>query len=77
MKQKIKPMGRPSKTGLSVKELGLRAYSQAYCKLFRPRKTDRRCWTGINTKLVSHAEYMAQWRKMRLQIQRNAKGMKI
>ena len=60
----IKKMGRPSLTGLSVKELGgPAAYARALWRLRHPNTT--RIFTGIDWKKLGHAEGMRQYRALK------------
>jgi len=58
-------IGRPSRTGLSVKLLGMNEYQRRYQRSHKPRRTSRRWWTGLAEKLMSRAEYMAKYRALR------------
>ena len=57
-------MGRPSVSGLSVKELGLAEYTRRYYELHHTPKTDQRWWTGLHSSKMTHAGYMAAWRAL-------------
>ena len=56
----LKPIGRPSKSGLSVKELGLREYCRRRWLMIRPPVN--RAPNGTGQKLLGQAEYMRRRR---------------
>lgn len=57
-------MGRPSKSGLSIKQLGPRLYFRLIARR-KPRKTGRRWWSGLSEKKLGHMRYVAELRKLR------------
>ena len=56
-------MGRPSKTGLSVKILGVNEYQRRYSDQHRRRPTGRRWHTGLSRKALGDAVYRAALRR--------------
>jgi hypothetical protein len=57
-------MGRPNMTDIDWKGLGAREYSRIYQRLFKPRKTSRRWWSGLSNKALGHTEYSRQYRAL-------------
>jgi len=53
----MKPIGRPSITGLSVKLLGVNEYQKLYARFHKPHKTSRRWHTGLSRKQLGGALY--------------------
>ena len=58
-------IGRPSKSGLSIKQLGPKEYFRLYQRAHKPRKTTRRWWTGLSRKQVGNKQYISAWRAAR------------
>ena len=58
-------MGRPSKTGLSVKELGMAVYQRKRLELLRGRPGHPERWTGLSRKQLGEAKYVKLWRELR------------
>jgi hypothetical protein len=58
-------MGRPSLSGLSIKELGSHEYHRQLYKKKNEGKPLKRHWTGLSHKLLGHAAYMKGWRRKR------------
>ena len=61
----LPPMGRPSVTGLSIKQLGEKEYKRRYRLLRRGKPLLRPRWTGLSNKLLGHTEYNRQYRKLK------------
>jgi len=58
-------MGRPSLSGLSVKELGKPIWDRLYRQINpRPRKTSRKWWSGFSRKELGEAAYMMAYRRL-------------
>ena len=68
----LPPIGRVSKTGLSVKELGRNEYARQYARLHVPRKTSRRWWTGLSRKTLNNSQYAAAYRALKHQMESHA-----
>ena len=64
-------IGRPSKSGLSVKLLGRCEYSRRLYRQQRGLNWDavlpigKQSKTGLSVKVLGEAEYVRQWRKMK------------
>lgn len=56
-------IGRPSKTGLSVKELGYTEYRRRVRAA--TRQPSGRYWTGLSDKQLGHAKYLRLYRELR------------
>jgi len=65
MNATLPKMGRPSITGLSIKELGEQEYSRRWHSAHAHRKTGRRWWTGLSRKQLGETAYVKLWRQMR------------
>lgn len=59
-------IGRPCKSGLSLKQLGRAEYQRL--RYLMKIKSYKRKWTGLSAIKIGMAEYMKQWRKMRKEL---------
>lgn len=72
MNHKLPKIGRPSKSGLSVKELGTTEYQRQIQEMRRRRLGKaRRFFTGLSLKILSRADYSAAYRFLNNQTPRN------
>ena len=65
MNATLPKMGRPSITGLSIKELGEQEYRRQYNRKKLGRDTHPERWTGLSCKQLGAALYKKLWRQMR------------
>ena len=59
-----KQIGRPSITGLSLKQLGCAEYNRLRRLLRHGRKENARHWTGLSQKNLGAAEYKRRYYKL-------------
>jgi hypothetical protein len=62
---KLPNIGRPSLTGLSVKQLGRCEYHRRYWRLKHPAAPRRNWWTGLSPKEIGATEYMRRYRALK------------